>query len=151
MAEPFSFIGEFAHSLDDKARLALPGKLREELQKSARPDEVTASANKEGYVALYPYEQWLKIEEKLSEIPDTRTRMITTRGLVGKAKRVPVDKLGRLVIPQELREMAGLSREVTVLGGIYKIEIWDRARLQIQMAEEEALVLETLNSMEVPL
>ncbi|MGL4209079.1 MAG: division/cell wall cluster transcriptional repressor MraZ [Candidatus Adiutrix sp.] len=151
ISEHFSFVSEFVHSLDDKGRLALPNRLREELQKSERPDEMTAYANEDGCVALYPFEQWVKIQEKLSEIPNTRARMATIREFVGKAERLSIDKSGRILLSPKQRELAGLSREVLVLGAISKIELWERQRLAQQRIKEETMVSETINTVDIPL
>jgi MraZ protein len=151
MNHDFSFIGEFAHSLDDKGRLALPGKLREELQKSERPDELTARANRDGYVALYPYEQWLRVEANIRAISDNAARDVAIREIIGKAERLNVDKAGRALIVPSHRELAGLAREVAVLGGLYKIEVWDRARLEARRIVDEPALADVLRSVEIPL
>lgn len=151
MDSAFSFIGEFAHSLDDKGRLALPGKLREELAKSERPDEVTARANKDGYVALYPYEQWLEVSAKIRAISDNAARDVAIREVIGKAERLNVDKAGRVLLVPNHREVAGLAREVTVLGGLYKIEVWDRRKLNARRIIDEPALADVLRAVEIPL
>ncbi len=151
MPSDFSFIGEFAHSLDDKGRLALPGKLREELAKSERPDEVTARGNKEGYVALYPYEQWLKVEANIRAISDNAARDVAIREIIGKAERLNVDKAGRVLLVPHHREQAGLKREVSVLGGLYKIEVWDREKLAARRIVDEPALTDVLRNVEIPL
>lgn len=152
MSDPFSFIGEFSHSLDEKGRLALPGKLREELRKSNRPDEIVAFYNrKDGNLALYPSEQWQKIEEAIAGISNTTVRLSTARDFGRNSERLSIDKSGRVLLSQKHREAAGLSREVVVVGGLIKMEIWDRGKLQAQESVEEAVVLEALASEEVPL
>ncbi len=151
MNNVFSFIGEFDHSLDDKGRLALPGKLREELQKSERPDEVTARANKEGFVVLYPYEQWLRIEASIRAIYDNAARDVAVREIVGKAERLNVDKSGRVLIIPGHREVAALTREVKVMGGLDKIEVWDRRRLEVKRNADEAALADVLRNVVIPL
>ncbi len=151
MNNVFSFIGEFDHSLDDKGRLALPGKLREELQKSERPDEVTARANKEGFVVLYPYEQWLRIEASIRAIYDNAARDVAVREIVGKAERLNVDKAGRVLIVPGHREAAALTREVKVMGGLDKIEVWDRRRLEARRLVDEPALTDVLRNVVIPL
>ncbi|MDR0881993.1 MAG: hypothetical protein LBP55_05565 [Candidatus Adiutrix sp.] len=127
MSDRFSFMSKYPHVLDDKGRLALPGKLRDELAKSARPEELVALPNAEkGMVALYPYERWQKVEASFHRIEDSDQREITIRHFQGNSERITLDKAGRLLLPQRVREMAGLEREVAVIGALYKIEIWPR-------------------------
>ncbi|UQZ88699.1 hypothetical protein C4J81_05565 [Deltaproteobacteria bacterium Smac51] len=151
MDTDFSFIGEFAHSLDEKGRLALPGKLREELQKSERPEELTARATKDGYVALYPYEQWMRVEANIRAISDNTARDVAIREISGKAEKLNVDKSGRVLIIPNHREVSGLKREVTVLGGLYKIEVWDRAKLEARRIIDEPALADVLRTVEIPL
>ena len=148
----FSFIGEFCHSVDDKGRLALPGKLREELSRSERPEEVVAYVNAvDGFLALYPYEQWRMVEDKVNAITDNLTRQALARELGYNSERLGIDKSGRVLLGQKHRDIAGLSREVVVVGGLAKIEIWERGRLEERRIKEEAAVAEALRNVEVPL
>lgn len=127
MSDRFSFMSKYPHVLDDKGRLALPGKLRDELAKSARPEELVALPDaEEGKVALYPYEPWQKFEDGIRRIEDSDERTKAIRYYLGNSERITMDKAGRLLLPQRVREMARLEREVTVIGGLFKIEIWPR-------------------------
>lgn len=135
----FCFASEYQHSLDDKGRLTLPGKIREELQKSARPGELMALADiKGGCVALYPFEQWRVIMDGIGAIEDMDRRNAVIRGLVSRAESVSIDKAGRVLLPPAHRERAGLSKDVTLLGGLFKIEVWDRSRLAALRSADEA-------------
>jgi MraZ protein len=145
------FSGSFSHSLDDKGRLALPGKLREELQNSKKPEEVTARADKDGYVVLYPYEQWLEVRAKIQAISNNASRNVAIREVIGRSERLNVDKSGRILISPALREAAGLDREVTVVGGMYKIEVWDRAKLEARRLIDATVFDDVLLAEEIPL
>lgn len=152
MEKRFSFIGEFCHNLDEKGRLALPGKLRDELNRSERPEEVVAYVDPiEGYLAFYPHEQWQLVEDAVNAIPETNQRKALARLLGFNSERLALDKAGRVLIAQKHREIASLKREVVVVGGLSKIEVWERARFDAQRAKEEAIVSETLRTVEVPL
>ncbi|MDR1045131.1 MAG: hypothetical protein LBP33_08450 [Candidatus Adiutrix sp.] len=124
MSERFSFMNTYTHTLDDKGRLALPGRFRDELQKSERPDEVVALPNQEGgYLTLYPHEHWQKVEADLRAIEDTDERETALEYFVGNSDRLTLDKNGRLLISPRFRELTGLDKEVDVAGLSFKIKI----------------------------
>lgn len=127
MSDRFSFMSSYPHTLDDKGRLALPGKLRDELQKSEKPEEVVAFASEDGYVTLYPHEHWRKVEDGLRAIEDTDERDAALAFYQGNSERLTLDKAGRLLLPPPHRKMAGLEREVTVIGQLFKIVIKPRS------------------------
>lgn len=127
MSDRFSFMSSYPHTLDDKGRLALPGKLRDELQKSEKPEEVVAFASEDGYVTLYPHEHWRKVEDGLRAIEDTDERDTALAFYQGNSERLNLDKAGRLLLPPQHRKMAGLEREVTVIGQLFKIVIKPRS------------------------
>ena len=153
METSFSFTGEAIHTLDDKGRLALPGKIREELQKSERPEEVVAYADPrgEGFVALYPYEQWQKVEASVSTVEDTSLRKALSRDLGRNSIRLVLDKSGRINLSQKHREIAGLEREVVLLGSLYTVELWSKNKLDGQMVQDENLALVAKQNLKLPL
>ena len=118
------FIGEYQHSIDIKKRLALPVKFRKELGK-----KVIITRGFENCLVLYTQEQWQKVMEELKNLPTGRaeTRKFT-RAILGGASEVLLDKLGRILIPDYLKEYAGLKKDVTVCGLSNKLEIWDSAK-----------------------
>ncbi len=148
----FSFIGEATHNLDDKGRLALPGKFREELQRSERPEEMVAYASeRDGKVTLYSHEQWQKIEEAINGIADNFVRQAAAREFGFNSERLSLDKTGRVLLSPKHRAIAGLEREVVVVGAISKVEIWESGRLQAQRVKDEAAREEALRSVALPL
>ncbi len=146
-----SFIGEATHNLDDKGRLALPGKFREELRKSQQPDELVAyMSSQDGCLYLYPAEQWQKIESAIDvqENPKVRKALFREYGL--NSERLTLDKTGRLSLSAGHRESAALEREVKVIGSINKIEIWSTARLAACRQAEEEIVASILEDVALP-
>ena len=135
MSDRFSFMSTYAHSLDDKGRMALPGKLRDELQKSEHPDEMVAFPSEEGFITLYPHEHWQKVEADLRSIEDTDQRDAALEYYMGLSDRITLDKSGRLLIPPRHREIAGLEREVEVIGKLFKIVIRPRRQSDDQAAQ----------------
>ena len=134
----FNLIGGASHSLDEKGRLALPSKFREELRgKSARPEELIALVTASGCLALYPHERWLTILDQIKDQADTTMREAANMEIVYGAEPLTLDKAGRILLPARHREKAGLTGEVEVRGGGYKIEIWAPANLARRLAESE--------------
>ncbi|RXK18884.1 division/cell wall cluster transcriptional repressor MraZ [Macrococcus sp. DPC7161] len=116
------FMGEFNHQLDTKGRMIVPAKFRDSLSENF---VITRGLDK--CLFGYTLDEWQKIEEKLKALPitkkDARKFM---RLFFSGATEVEIDKQGRINIPQNLREYAGLSKECTVIGVSNRIEIWDK-------------------------
>ena len=118
------FIGEYIHNLDTKRRLAVPAKFRRQLGKRA---VLTRGLDK--CLTLYPLEEWEKVAGKLSELPmgqkDTRSFV---RFFLSGAAQVELDGLGRVLIPDFLKDYAGLEDEAVITGVFKWVEIWNKKR-----------------------
>lgn len=115
------FIGEYNHNLDNKGRLAVPVKFRNDLKKGA-----VVTKGLDGCLFLYTMSEWKILAEKLSKLPisQSNTRAFARLMLAG-AMDVQVDKQGRIVLPDYLRKYASLNKKV-IIGGLYnRLEIWD--------------------------
>ena len=111
--------GEYEHTIDGKGRMFLPSKFRLELGEKVY---LTRSVDKCG--CIYPVEEWKKFIAKLDELPPIRARDVK-RSLCASANETDVDSQGRVLIPQQLRDLAGLQKSVVVIGVGEKAEIWD--------------------------
>ena len=111
--------GEYEHTIDGKGRMFLPSKFRLELCEKVY---LTRSVDK--CVCIYPVEEWKKFIAKLDELPPIRARDVK-RSLCASANETDVDSQGRVLIPQQLRDLAGLQKSVVVIGVGEKAEIWD--------------------------
>jgi MraZ protein len=121
------FRGRYPHTIDGKGRLSIPAKFREEL--GARETETLVLTEGDHCIVAYPMDEWERFEEKLRQQPQLAPEMRNfLRGVVASAKDCPVDKAGRTLVPPELREFAGLSRDVMIVGALSKFEIWNRER-----------------------
>jgi MraZ protein len=117
-------LGEHEHSLDDKNRLTLPAKLREELG-----DRVVVTAGLDGCLYAYALEDWERQVRRIRELdPLSRESRMMQRYFFASAVAGELDKQGRVVLPSSLLQTAGIEREVTVTGVYDHLEIWDRAR-----------------------
>ena len=116
------FIGEYIHNLDDKNRLMIPSKFREDLS-----DNFVITKGLDGCLALYTIESWNKLTEKLNTLPftkkDARNFM---RFIASGANILSFDKQGRIIITNNLKEHASLEKECVIIGTIDKIEIWSK-------------------------
>jgi MraZ protein len=118
------FIGEYQHAMDDKGRLAIPAKFRNELQKGA---VVTRGLDR--CLTIYTAEEWEKLATRLANLPmaSANTRAFARFTLAG-AMDVALDAQGRVVVPDYLREYAGLGKKA-VLAGLYnRLEVWDTVK-----------------------
>ncbi len=119
-----SLIGTYAHSLDEKGRMAVPSKLRIEL---GDPFYIACLSTK--CLTAFPEEEWHKFAEKLSAIPQTALEaQRAVRMIFSSACKCEPDKQGRVLLPQVLREKTGIDKEVVVIGAYTRAEIWAKER-----------------------
>ena len=117
------FKGEYVHSIDEKGRLIIPSRFREQLT-----DGFVITRGLDGCLYIYPDEAWKRLEEKLSTLPfSNKSARMITRFLVSAANELQLDRQGRILIPAALREYAKLEREVVLAGNLERIEVWDRS------------------------
>lgn len=118
------FLGEYNHSIDAKGRLIVPAKFREELG-----DNFIVTKGLDGCLYIYPNDEWKEFEDNLSKLPmgKSDTRKIV-RFFLSAATQVELDKQGRILIPGNHREFAGLFKDVVLAGVGKKIEIWSREK-----------------------
>ena len=117
----FMFIGEYHHQIDDKGRMAIPTKFRPDLVKGA-----VVTRGLDSSLFLLPMEEWGKLAEKLAGLPlgQANSRAFARLMLAG-AMDVTFDKQGRFVIPEYLRQYAGIAKKVVIVGVHTRLEIWD--------------------------
>ncbi|KKQ76314.1 MAG: Protein MraZ [Parcubacteria group bacterium GW2011_GWC1_38_6] len=118
------FIGEYSYSIDDKKRLAVPQRLRKQLGKKA-----VITKGLDQCLFLFPVEQWKILAKKLSQLPLSQSdaRGFGRMTLAG-AMEVNIDSLGRILVPDYLKDYAFLSKKVIIAGVYNRIEIWDEAK-----------------------
>lgn len=110
--------GEYQHSLDSKGRIFIPAKLRDELGEVLY---ITLSMDK--CLSAYSNRSWQELSEKVNSMPYVKQRRM--RPLFAHAARCEIDSQGRALIPQVLRDYAGLTKNVTVIGCNNHAELWD--------------------------
>lgn len=117
------FIGEYTHAIDSKGRLQVPKKFRAELK------EAVVSRGLDGCLFLHPKKRWEEFERELIELPLTkRDARSFARHMFAGAMEVAVDSVGRILLPQNLRDYAGIKKDAAVIGVGNRVEIWDAER-----------------------
>lgn len=114
-------IGEYIHTLDPKKRLALPSKFRKELGK-----KVVVTRGLDNCLFVYPMKAWQKVSEKIAQLPmgqaDTRG---FGRFMLAGAVESDIDSIGRILVPDFLKDFAALKTQVAVIGVHERVELWD--------------------------
>ena len=110
--------GEYQHSLDNKGRLFVPAKLRDELG-----EVFFLTLSMDRCLCAYSSENWQALSDKVSAMPYVKQRKM--RPLFAHAARCELDAQGRVLIPQHLRDYAGFKKNVTVVGCNNHAELWD--------------------------
>ena len=129
-------MSEYNHTLDTKGRLIIPAKFREVLG-----EEFVISKGMDGCLFVYANDDWNAFEQKLTSLPliNKEARQFARFFLAGAAT-VEVDKQGRILVPGNLRDFAGLEKDVVLVGVASRIEIWSKAKWDgITEDEDEAM------------
>ncbi len=127
------FIGEYHHAVDDKGRLAVPVKFREEIGRT-----VVVTRGLDNCLFVYTQTEWTQLAERLSKLPVAKanTRAFARLMLAG-AMELEVDKQGRVILPDYLRKYAGLKKKVVIAGLLNRLELWDQFAWQKYQAGTE--------------
>ena len=118
------FIGEYQHALDSKNRIIVPVKLREGLG-----NKFVITKGLDGCLYAYPLEEWRILEEKLKTLPLTnKDARAFVRFFFSGACEIEVDKQFRGLIPQNLKEYAGIEKDIVSIGVLSRVEIWSKEK-----------------------
>ena len=129
--------GNHPARIDDKGRLKVPNGFRAFVEQQWGSELFVTSVSGE-YVRIYPMAVWLEIERKLVNVPSqnpSKLRFLDHVNFFGQA--VQIDKQGRVVLPQLLRETAAMSGEVSVLGLQNHLAVWNQNRLKERLFKKE--------------
>lgn len=126
------FLGEYDHTLDDRGRITLPRKIRQELADL----EVVLSRGFDTCIFGFDRTSWEKEAGRQLEMPvtDEKSRQLR-RYMFAAAEKVEVDKLGRILVPALLKEYASVGQEVIVIGAGDHFEIWDKTKWHTYAAQ----------------
>lgn len=119
------FRGRYDGIVDEKGRLSVPAKFREVL--STLSEEKLIITTFDNCLWAYPLAEWLRIEAKVAALPQFKASVkALQRVFVSGAMECPLDKQGRILVPNSLREYAGLKKDLVLVGMTKKIEIWSK-------------------------
>ena len=117
-------IRQYNHTIDSKKRLSLPVKFRGELGA-----KVIVTKGIENCLVVYTEKEWEIMSQKLGGLPISQTEARSfTRHLLASATEVFLDKLGRILIPDYLKDYADFKKNVVICGLSNRLEIWDESR-----------------------
>jgi MraZ protein len=140
------FVGEFEYRVDEKGRVPIPPKFRtEELKK----DGMVLCPGMEKCIILYTPTEWKKIADSLTAgpLPPSKLRRLN-RAIFATAFSVEMDAQGRIIVPVNLRQHAGITSEVVVAGTNAYIEIWSKDQWEKERIESLQDTFHTVETME---
>jgi MraZ protein len=115
------FIGEYKYNLDDKNRLAIPSKFR-----SLFSDGAVITKGLDNCLFIYTAKEWQKLVDKLANLPISQAKSRAfSRMMLAGAMDVVLDKQGRIILPDYLKQFAELNKQVVVAGLYNRLEVWD--------------------------
>jgi MraZ protein len=130
---PAMFLGTHSPRLDDKGRLILPAKFREQLE-----DGLVVTRGQERCLYVFPSAEFARIAGQLRQAPVTsKTARDYLRVFLSGASDEQIDRQGRITIPAALRGYAGLERDCAVIGAGERVEIWDAGAWDRYLAAQE--------------
>ena len=143
------FRGRYDHTIDAKGRLSIPSKFREVLSESY--DNRLVITTFDGCLLAYPHQEWRVLEDKIAALPEFKKKTRTfLRHFYSSAADCSIDKLGRILIPQSLRDYAGLEKEIMLMGMFKQFEIWSKPTFEaLEGATSNDDIADTLEDLEL--
>jgi len=138
------FLGEYEYKVDNKGRLPLPPKFRQELM-----GELVLSKGLEKCIVVYPIDEWRKIADTLSAkaLPSSKYRTMN-RAMFGSAFNLTLDGQGRIALPPTLRSRVEIGNTAFVVGANNCVEIWNPALWKTEKATAEEQLWQNIESLE---
>ncbi len=137
--------GEFSHTIDEKGRLIIPAKFRDDLG-----THFVITRGMDSCLYVFPEEEWQAFEEQLTALPittDSKARRFV-RFFEGSATPGDMDRQGRTLLPASLREYAQVDKDVVFIGMGKRAEIWDKAKWEEENSEVEQSIEDIAADME---
>jgi MraZ protein len=131
MRSQYTFTGQYDFVIDSKNRINIPSIFRKQLHKSVITRGIDSC------IWIYPLGEWEKIEKELSQLSSlSKINRTFLRNHLRHAKIVSSDDQGRLILTKNLIEYANILKDITIIGVLNKIEIWDNATLAVSDSEQ---------------
>ncbi len=131
------FMGEYHYTLDDKGRISIPAKFRQNLEvKQEKRLVITRGLDK--CLFVFPGFEWQSWETKIKSLPVTQSLARSfVRIMLAGASDVELNKQGRVLLPQSLRNYAEINKEVVIIGISSRMEIWDKTHWETYVSNSE--------------
>jgi MraZ protein len=125
MSSQYTFTGQYSFNIDSKNRINIPAPLRKQFSnKDKKTFVVTRGIDRCAWI--YPITEWKKIQSELQQLSSlSKTNRIFLRNHLRHANILKYDSQGRFVLPQSLIEYASIKKDITIIGVLNKIEIWN--------------------------
>ena len=128
--------GQYFYTIDDKGRITMPAKLREAVSQNCNNNLVLT--HWEGYLMLFPHDEWRIVEEKISHQSLLKKEVRAfQRFFMSGAVDCSLDSLGRLLIPAHFRDYAEIKKDIVIIGMTRVIEIWSKEKFMDEMKKAE--------------
>jgi MraZ protein len=138
------YFGEFEYKVDDKGRIPLPPRFRTQLR-----DGVVLTPGMEKCITAYPLSEWRKLADSLTGSPLARSKIRQlNRALFANAFHLSIDGQGRINLPPQLREHAGVVDEVAITGANKYFEIWNKVHWEEEKATSQEQAWQIIESLE---
>lgn len=123
-----SFYGKYYYTLDAKGRIIVPAPLRDVIFKAYdNPKLYITGAPFDKCLDVYPLAEWSNLVEKLKKLPKTEEAVkYFLRRVIAPAIECEIDKQGRILVPYEHRQDAGINSDVVIVGLLDRVQLWDR-------------------------
>ena len=141
-------IGEHIHIFDDKSRISLPAKFRKEMGST-----VVVAPGVDNCLFVFTMKGWKQFSERLTR-PDSSSVLQAdnrnfNRLIIGRAVEVDIDSVGRMLVPEHLREYAGIKARAAIIGVLNRVEIWDESvwtKYRTEFGKKTEVIAEKLSS-----
>ncbi|MEZ4742890.1 MAG: division/cell wall cluster transcriptional repressor MraZ [Bdellovibrionota bacterium] len=129
------FRGSFEHNIDEKGRVAVPATFRKLLTIDDEPTSLVVT-NSDKCLVAYPIDKWEQLEKKLASLSQFDPKVVAfQRYFIASAVECPIDKAGRVLLPNNLRKFAGIEKECFFIGNLTKFEIWSSEAWKATISE----------------
>ncbi len=134
------FTGNYEHSLDDKGRVIVPAKIREQVLVAGlgQADGFVVTPSPDGCLFLYTVKEWEKIGEQLATQPRGSAELRKfQRRFFSMAEYLKLDSQSRILIPERLRSKMGITKELVFAGSYDRVEVWSKSAWEALVDEDE--------------
>lgn len=129
MSSQYTFIGEYNFVVDSKNRVNIPSPFRQQLKKNDK-NTFVLTRGIDSCIWVYPLSEWKKIEIELNQLSSlSTTNRIFLRNHLRHARMVSCDDQGRVILSKQLIKYAKIVKDLTIIGVLNKVEIWDKRTL----------------------